>query len=328
MTTARPYPANMGEFQTYAEEAGTYPLIVALANGFTYNDDHEDAADITGELSGSGYARVTLSGVAWNRTDDVASLVANDPTFASFTGTFDTIVVFSDRGADSASPLIAHVAVGTTTATAETYTIDFPAGAIVTIGGMPEVSTVAGVEPDETGDIPVDELADALGVIAAGGALEPAAPIDPDEESFPGTAVYMLPDGSTNLLYPLAPPVGTGVELGLGVPDDLPVTGWVVHVPENDWTGTAIVSFPSQEVVVPTAVGDVSSGNFSDGAMLALWCDGTGWFVSVLSLPPSGGGGGGVEAQQDAEGLWIGTAAQYAAVASKSANVLYIVREV
>jgi hypothetical protein len=38
--------------------------------------------------------------------------------------------------------------------------------------------------------------------------------------------------------------------------------------------------------------------------------------------------GGGVEALQDAEGLWIGTAAQYAAVDPKSDDVLYIVREV
>ena len=118
MTTATAYIANIGSFQTYAEAHGTYPLKAALCNGYAYTSAHNMAADITGELSGGSYARVTLSSVSWSVVGDEAAILAADPTFAAFTGTYDTLVVFADMGADSASPLIAHYALTGATSTA------------------------------------------------------------------------------------------------------------------------------------------------------------------------------------------------------------------
>ena len=100
-TTATAYPLNIGSVQTYAEAHGTYPIKVLLANGFTFNDDHQYVDDVTGELSGGSYARVSLTNVAWTVTGTEGALTADDPVFAAFTGTFDTAVFFSDMGADS-----------------------------------------------------------------------------------------------------------------------------------------------------------------------------------------------------------------------------------
>lgn len=171
MTTATAYIANIGEFQTYAEAHGTYPLKAALCNGYAYNAAHNNADDITGELSGGSYARVALTGVEWSVIGDEAAILANDPTFAAFTGTYDTLVVLADMGADSASPLIAHYALTGATSTAEPQTIDFPAGKVVTYQGIPEVLTVAGVSPDSNGDVPLASLAALLG--GTGGSVAP-----------------------------------------------------------------------------------------------------------------------------------------------------------
>ena len=159
-TTIRSYAATRSQLETLAD--GTYPVVVALASGYTWSDSHEDLADITGELSGSGYARVTLSGVAFNVVDGKGYFDSSDPTFASFTGTFDRIIVASDQGADSASPLMFCVECSSTTVTADTLTITVPVGGwAVTQTGGPAVS-VAGVEFDSTGDVDAESLAGAL----------------------------------------------------------------------------------------------------------------------------------------------------------------------
>ena len=79
-TTITPYPINVGEWKSLAEAHGTYPLKALLVSGYVYDDAHEDVADVVGdEISGSGYARVSLTGVAWTTTDDDSDLEADDP---------------------------------------------------------------------------------------------------------------------------------------------------------------------------------------------------------------------------------------------------------
>lgn len=170
-TDSRTFTSTRGALKTYATQSATYPIVALLVAGYTYNEDHEDLADITGELSGGGYARVTLAGVQWRDQDGRSYFEADDPTFASLTATdIDGIVFASDRGADSASPLVSYVSFPPTDVTAEPFTFELSDGAIAIIeDAEPEILTVAGVGPNSTGDIDGPTLASALAI--AGGAF-------------------------------------------------------------------------------------------------------------------------------------------------------------
>lgn len=170
-TDSNTFTSTRGALKTYATQSATYPIVALLVAGYTYNEDHEDLADITGELSGGGYARVTLAGVQWRDQDGRSYFEADDPTFASLTATdIDGIVFASDRGADSASPLVSYVSFPPTDVTAEPFTFELSDGAIAIIeDAEPEILTVAGVGPNSTGDIDGPTLASALAI--AGGAF-------------------------------------------------------------------------------------------------------------------------------------------------------------
>ncbi|MCB9376753.1 MAG: hypothetical protein H6515_12925 [Microthrixaceae bacterium] len=168
-TTITPYPINVGEWKSLAEAHGTYPLKALLVSGYVYDDAHEDVADVVGdEISGSGYARVSLTGVAWTTTDDDSDLEADDPVFASFTDTgIDGVIFFADEGDDADSPLISYLQVPPTDVTAETLTIELADGKIAAIvAAEATVLTVAGVSADSSGDVPADDLATALSIVA------------------------------------------------------------------------------------------------------------------------------------------------------------------
>jgi len=170
-TDSNTFTSTRGALKTYATQSATYPIVALLVAGYTYNEDHEDLADITGELSGGGYARVTLAGVQWRDQDGTSYFEAGDPTFASLTASdIDGIVFASDRGADSASPLVSYVSFPPTDVTAEPFTFELSDGAIAIIeDAEPEILTVAGVGPNSTGDIDGPTLASALAI--AGGAF-------------------------------------------------------------------------------------------------------------------------------------------------------------
>lgn len=168
-TTTRPYPLNQGVWGTLYANAGTKPLTVALLSGYTYSDAHQYADDLTGELSGGSYARVTITNPTYTTTSGVTTLAGDDPAFASFTGTYDTVVIFADEGADSVSRLISCITTAPVTVTADTLTIDLPAGAIGTYdNATPDLTSVAGVGPDSSGDVPAGSLATALGFVSPG----------------------------------------------------------------------------------------------------------------------------------------------------------------
>jgi hypothetical protein len=76
-------------------------------------------------------------------------------------------------------------------------------------------------------------------------------------------------------------------------------------------------SGPDLSDATPQALGTAAAGTSGDAAR-----------ADHVHAMPDADDVGAIEAQGDAEGLWIGTAAQYAAVDPKSDDVLYIVREV
>ena len=65
-------------------------------------------SDISNELSGGGYARETLTGVAvtYDSTGNITKLTSSALTWTSLTGTFRFLVIAADIGADAASPLL------------------------------------------------------------------------------------------------------------------------------------------------------------------------------------------------------------------------------
>lgn len=116
----------------------TDTIVCALTtSSYTPNQDtHDYADDITNELSGGGYARVTLTGktVGYTAGTNVLKLDCDDVTFSAFTAAnIRYAIFFADTGADSVSPLMAYVDFGATlTATAQTLVVQISADGLMT----------------------------------------------------------------------------------------------------------------------------------------------------------------------------------------------------
>ena len=166
MPSAKTYAVSRAKVGQYAAEHATYPLTVVLVSGYVYDEMHEDLAEITGELSGGGYARQTLTGVTLTANEGVTFLNADDVTFPALTAAdIDGVILASDRGADSASPLVAYFQIAPTDVTAADLPVAWNAAGIVQVtpqNGI--VLTVAGVEPDSNGDVPLGDLRTALDI--------------------------------------------------------------------------------------------------------------------------------------------------------------------
>jgi hypothetical protein len=113
--------------------------LVAILCTSTFSPDADAdvfISDISNELSGGSYARVTLTGVAvtYDSSGNVTKLTSDPIVFAAFTGTFRYLVIAADIGADSASPLIKWTNYDVdTTATAQAVTITPNASGLATI---------------------------------------------------------------------------------------------------------------------------------------------------------------------------------------------------
>lgn len=93
-------------------------------------DTHEFLDDVTDELSGGSYARVTLDAktMTYNATTNSANLSCDPISFASMTGDYRYMVVAMDTGTDSTSPLIGWLDFGALeTATAQPVNVTPPA---------------------------------------------------------------------------------------------------------------------------------------------------------------------------------------------------------
>jgi hypothetical protein len=79
---------------------------------YTPATTHEFVSDLTNELSGGGYARVTLTGKTTTAGTDTA-FDCGDITFPTLTATnAGYVAIFKDTGADATSPLICYINFG------------------------------------------------------------------------------------------------------------------------------------------------------------------------------------------------------------------------
>lgn len=89
---------------------------VALLDGsyLPDQDAHKVVADLAGELSGGGYARVTLAGksTVYDGPSNTLTLTAADLVFPALTGTFRFAVIFADTGSADTSPLVGYTDFG------------------------------------------------------------------------------------------------------------------------------------------------------------------------------------------------------------------------
>jgi len=178
VSTATHYPLNLAAIETIVDNAGTNPIVAALCNGYVRSAAHQYADDLTGELSGSGYARAEIATPTLTADGEALVLSGTDPEFASFTGTFDCIVFLEDTGVAATSRLLAAFSIAPTTITADTYAVDLPSAGI--IRWTPVASTAeaaAAVSVDATGftgnlsgtDTDVQTALDTLDAMATGG---------------------------------------------------------------------------------------------------------------------------------------------------------------
>ena len=95
------------------DDSGKDFTVVALADTYTFDPDHDDLADVnTHELTGTGTrAPVENRTVAKNLTDDRAELDADDSTLPEIDTSEDIafLVVAEDGVDDASSPLVAFL---------------------------------------------------------------------------------------------------------------------------------------------------------------------------------------------------------------------------
>ena len=112
---------------------------VLCASSYTPDQDtHQYASSLTGELSGGGYARVTLTGkaVTYTGATNTTMLDCADITFPALTTTDFRYLVFVDTqtGSDATSPLVCYVDFGATqTATAQDVNITIDSAGVATV---------------------------------------------------------------------------------------------------------------------------------------------------------------------------------------------------
>lgn len=96
--------------------AGTYKVMLVQGSYTPDPNNHHFVSDVTGELSGGGYARQILSGYTISE-DDVngrADYIANNPTFTalSSTQTYRWAIVFRFGTTDADSELVCALDAG------------------------------------------------------------------------------------------------------------------------------------------------------------------------------------------------------------------------
>lgn len=93
---------------TLTLDASTTLKAALVSSSYTPDADHQFLSSITGELTGSGYARVALTTVAvtYDTATNRAKITADPIVFASMSGTFRYLVIFNDTGTAGTSALV------------------------------------------------------------------------------------------------------------------------------------------------------------------------------------------------------------------------------
>lgn len=113
--------------------------VVAILCSSSYTPDADAdvfISDISNELSGGSYVRVTLTGVAvtYDSSGNLTKITSDPIVFATMTGVFHYMVLAADIGTDAASPLLKWTNFDTDiTATAQPVTITPAAGGLMTV---------------------------------------------------------------------------------------------------------------------------------------------------------------------------------------------------
>lgn len=143
---------------------GANPIKALLFAGYIPDPAHIYVSQITGEITTGSVTRVTVGSATVDTDGDFDVVTADDIVFPSCTFTGCTgIAFFVDTGSNATSPIIQCRTWSPLSNTAEPFTVylegnvlyewDAPAG---------DISSVAGVEPDDNGDIPAADLANAI----------------------------------------------------------------------------------------------------------------------------------------------------------------------
>lgn len=293
-TNSKPYPKTVGSLKTYADDEATYPLRALLVAGYVYDDAHEFADDITDELSGSGYARVDLDNVLYTATDSDAAITADDVVFASLTATdIDGVIVISDQGADSASPLVGYYAIGPLSVSTETLTVPWPSGQVAYFTTRDALTGEGIVQTIVAGDnITVDDTDPANPVVSAtgGGSSGPL-----DAEQFDRTSTT---PGAISVDLSSVTKAGAAIFVD-GASDvtitDLPASSdfpaFFVYVARTSGTGVCTLTFDGG---APVYDGDqytaTSEANGQAAIGLVPLGSGENWLVDSV-FPAAGGSG-------------------------------------
>lgn len=87
-------------------------VVLLVDSGYTFAATHDDIADVSGELSGTGYSRKTLASKTVTRSNSPIRGIfgAANITWAGINaGTAASLIIAADLGADSASPLLVYI---------------------------------------------------------------------------------------------------------------------------------------------------------------------------------------------------------------------------
>lgn len=113
----------------------TYKIALYTQAGATNANKSLTAYSTTGEVSGTGYSAggMALSGFTVGLSTDTAYATFTNPSWTSATITADAAVIYNSSRSNKA---IAVLSFGSTTSTAGTFTVQFPAAgasAVITI---------------------------------------------------------------------------------------------------------------------------------------------------------------------------------------------------
>jgi len=110
--------------------------IMLTTSTYTPAATHSVKADVTNEISGTGYTAggATLQNVTWTESSGTVTLDATDVSWTSATFTARYAVIYDDTPASPLDPLVCLIDFGTDkSVTAGTFTIQFHANGIFTL---------------------------------------------------------------------------------------------------------------------------------------------------------------------------------------------------
>lgn len=113
-------------------------VMLLVDSGYTFDAAQDQLADITNELSGNGYARVTLTNVTWNRATGTVTFTCDPAVFTASGGSIVArrAIIFDDTPAGDplvCSALLDNTPADVTATDGNTLTITPHASGVFTL---------------------------------------------------------------------------------------------------------------------------------------------------------------------------------------------------